>query len=158
MVQADFNQATGNGTIILTPNNSATWRFNMMVLSSLAVISAFISIAFLLQGLWLILPFSGFEILAVYSGLYVCVRANFTTEVITFRGDLVTIERGRKRIENTWEYQRSWAKIFVRNPKLRGYPKKIVIRSHGKELEIGSFLNKDDKEQLIKKLKHVVYC
>ena len=158
MVQADINQDTGNGIIILTPNNSASWRFNMMVLGSLAAISAVISIFFLVQGLWLILPFSGFEILAVYSGLYICVHANFTTEVITFRDHLVTVERGRRAIDNTWEYQRSWAKIFVRNPKLRGYPKKIVIRSHGRELEIGSFLSKDDKEQLIKKLKHVVYC
>jgi uncharacterized membrane protein len=158
MVQAEINQNTGNGSIILTPNNSASWRFNKLVIASLASIAGIISVFFLVQGLWLILPFSGLEILALYAGLYHCVRANFTTEVITFRDHIVTVERGRKSIEETWEYPRSWSKIFVRNPQFRGYPKKIFIRSHGRELELGAFLNKDDKDTLIKKLKHVVYC
>lgn len=158
MVQANINQDTGNGVIILTPNNSATWGFNMAVLGSLAAIAGVISIFFLIQGLWMILPFSGLEILALYAGLYLCVRTNFTTEVITFEDHTVTVQRGRKAIENSWEYQRSWAKIFVQKPPFRGYPKKIVIRSHGKELEIGAFLNKEDKENLITKLKRVVYA
>jgi uncharacterized membrane protein len=158
MVQTNFDLTSRNGSIILTPNNSATWNFNMWIWSSLALLSGGIAAGFLWQGLWLILPFSGLEILALYTGLYLCVRANFTIEVITFKDDLVTIERGHKAVEKTWEYQRSWAKIFVHIPEIRGYPKKIFIRSHGKQLELGAFLNKKDKEVLIRNLKHIVYC
>ncbi|MGB5396902.1 MAG: DUF2244 domain-containing protein [Gammaproteobacteria bacterium] len=158
MVQTEINQASGNGSIVLTPNNSASWRFNMLVLASLGFILGMISVFFLIQGLWLILPFSGLEILALFSGLYLCVRANITIEVITFGDHVVRVERGRKSIEQSWEYPRSWSKIFVRNPQYRGHPKKIFIRSHGKELELGAFLNKRDKDLLIKKLKHLVYC
>ncbi|HHJ34522.1 MAG TPA: DUF2244 domain-containing protein, partial [Gammaproteobacteria bacterium] len=53
---------------------------------------------------------------------------------------------------------RMWAKIFVKKPDKRGYPKQIYIRSHGKELELGSFLNKKDKDILIKDLKNIVYA
>lgn len=158
MVRADYNQETGNGSIILTPNNSATWRFNVSVISSLAIIAGIISLVFILRGLWLILLFTGFEILVLYYGLYLSVRANFLTEVITFRDNLVTIERGHKTIEDTWEYQRSWAKIFVHKPRVRHYATQIFIRSHGKELELGSFLNKKDKETLIRELKHIIHC
>lgn len=158
MVKADINENTGTGVIILSPNNSSTWKFNMMVLASLALIAAVISILFLIRGLWLILPFSGLEILALFSGLYLCLYNNHITEVITFKDHILVIERGHKSIENSWEYQRIWTKIFVRNPAYRGHPKKIVIRSHGKELEIGAFLNKNDKEMLIRKLKHIIYC
>jgi uncharacterized membrane protein len=158
MVRAEIDQNTGTGTIVLSPNNSASWRFNMMFIASQAVIASVIAILFLLDGLWLILPFSGLEILALFSGLYLVVRNNFTTEVLTFKDHVLTVERGHSIIENSWEYQRLWTKIFVRDPAFRGHPRKIVIRSHGKELEINAFLNKSDKEVLIKKLKRIIYC
>lgn len=156
MVYSEFNPDTGNGYIVLKPNNSATWRFNMMVVASLAVIGLLISTFFLVQGLWLIAPFSGLEILALLMCLYLCTRSNIQTEVIKFSPDKVIVEQGRTFAEKSWEYHRTWAKIFVRKPKHRGHPDQIVIRSHGKELELGSFLNKDDKEALVKKLRHII--
>ena len=158
MVQADINENTGNGTIVLKPNNSASWQFNVMVMMSLALFAFLISGFFLLQGLWLILPFSGLEIMLLYTGLSQCVRRNAIAQIITFHDNTVLIEQGRKCSEHSREYQRSWAKIFVKSPTYRGHPKRIFIRSHGKELELGAFLNKQDKDNLISKLKNVVYC
>mgnify|MGYP001828951116 FL=1 len=157
MVYSEFNPATGTGYIVLKPNNSATWRFNMMVVASLALIGLLISTFFFIQGLWLIAPFSGLEVLLLLTCLYLCTRSNIQTEVIKFSPDKVIIEQGRTFAEKSWEYHRTWAKIFVRKPKHRGHPDQIVIRSHGKELELGSFLNKDDKEALVKKLRHIIY-
>ncbi|MBT8134147.1 MAG: DUF2244 domain-containing protein, partial [Gammaproteobacteria bacterium] len=94
----------------------------------------------------------------VYICLYLRVSANFKTEVITFDDSTVVVERGNDYAENTWKYHRLWTKIFVKTPLIRGHPKQIFIRSHGKELELGSFLNKRDKEILIKDLKSVVYA
>jgi uncharacterized membrane protein len=158
MVRANIDQETGNGTIILSPNNSASWNFNMKILGSQALIAFIVAVLFIERGMWLILPFSGLEIIALFAGLYYCVRNNFTTEVITFKDHVLTIERGHTKIENSWEYQRLWTKILVRTSTFRGHPRKILVRSHGKELEIGAFLNKSDKEKLIKKLKRIIYC
>ena len=157
MVYSEFNPETGNGYIVLKPNNSATWRFNMMVVASLAVIALLISTFFMLQGAWLIAPFSGLEVLVLLGCLYLCARSNIQTEVIKFSRDKVTVEQGRTFAEKSWEYPRTWAKIFVRKPKHRGHPEQIVIRSHGKELELGSFLNKDDKERLVSNLRKIIY-
>ena len=157
MVYSEFNPDTGNGLIILKPNNSATWRFNMTVVASLALLAILISTFFLLQGLWLIAPFSGLEVLALLGCLYLCVRSNIQTEIIKFSPDKVVIEQGRTFAEKSWEYHRSWAKIFVRKPRHKGHPDQIVIRSHGKELELGSFLNKDDKQTLVNKLRVIIY-
>jgi uncharacterized membrane protein len=156
MVYSEFNPETGNGYIVLRPNNSGTWRFNMMIVISLAFIGLLISTFFLLQGLWLIAPFSGLEVLALLACLYLCARSNIQTEVIKFSPDKVIIEQGRTFAEKSWEYHRTWAKIFVRKPRHRGHPEQIVIRSHGKELELGSFLNEDDKETLVKKLRKII--
>ena len=157
MVYSEFNPETGNGYIVLKPNNSGTWRFNMMIVISLAFIGLLISTFFLLQGLWLIAPFSGLEVLALLACLYLCARSNIQTEVIKFSPDKVIIEQGRTFAEKSWEYHRTWAKIFVRKPRHRGHPEQIVIRSHGKELELGSFLNNDDKETLVRKLRKIIY-
>lgn len=157
MVYSEFNPETGNGYIVLKPNNSATWRFNMMVVASLALLGALISTFFLLQGLWLIAPFSGLEVLALLACLYLCARSNIQTEVIKFSPDKVIIEQGRTFAEKTWEYHRTWAKIFVRKNRRIGHPDQVVIRSHGQEVELGSFLNGDDKETLVKKLRNIIY-
>lgn len=158
MVYTDIDTHTGNGTIVLKPNNSSTWRFNLIVISSLSVFALIISVFFLLQGLWMIVPFSGLELILLYLCLSICVHKNTKVEIITFHDNTVSIEKGRTHPENSSEYQRSWAKIFVKPPEYRGHPKRIFIRSHGKELELGAFLNKQDKENLISSLKNIVYC
>ncbi len=157
MVQTRIDKHTGLATIVLKPNNSSSWQFNMRVVFSLALIAFFMSSYFALHGLWLIFPFGVFEIGFVFTCLYLRMRANIKTEVITFDKSTVLVERGHYHAEKSWKYHRLWTKIFVKKPATRGYPKKIFIRSHGKELELGSFLNKKDKETFIKDLKHVVY-
>ncbi len=158
MVETSINQNTGSATIILKPNNSSSWQFNMKIVASLAFIAFIIASIFALHGFWLIFPFAGLEVGFVFICLYLRLRANIKTEVITFDEYTVFIERGCYHAENSWKYDRVWTKIFVKNPITWGYPKQVFIRSHGKELELGSFLNKKDKEILIKDLKNVVYA
>ena len=157
MVETSINKNTGSATIVLHPNNSSNWQFNLKIIASLAFIAFSISTYFALQGLWLIFPFAVLIIGGLFICLYLRLRANINTEVITFDKDTVVIERGIYHAEHTWKYQRLWAKIFVKKPTIRGYPKQIFIRSHGKEMELGSFLNKKDKEILIKDLKNIIY-
>jgi len=130
----------------------------MVVASAVAFVLFCVSSYFAFLGLWLVFPFAGLEVALLFYCFYLRIRANFNTEVIIFNEDSVTVERGYNHAEESWEYQRLWTKFFVKNPTIRGYPKQIFIRSHGKELEIGSFLNKSDKEILIKDLKDVVYA
>jgi len=158
MVTTNTDKETGLSTIVLKPNNSSSWRFNMVIVSSLAFIGFCISTFFALQGLWLIFPFAGLEISALFVCLYLRMRANIKIEVITFDDTTVIIERGRYHVEKTWTYHRLWAKIFVKRSSIYGRQKQVFIRSHGKELELGSFLNKHDKNVLIKDLKSVVYA
>jgi len=158
MVETRINEKNGLATIVLKPNNSASWTSNMKIAGSLAVIALYISSLYVLQGLWLILPFAAISVATLFICLYLRARANIKTEVITFDETTVLVERGCYHAEKSWKYHRLWTKIFVRQPTTRGYAKQIIIRSHGKELELGSFLNKKDKEILIKTLKNVIYA
>ncbi len=156
MVETSIDRNTGSATIVLKPNNSSSWQFNMRVVTSLAFIAVLMSGYFALHGFWLIFPFAVLEVAFVFICLYLRMRANIKMEVITFDKTSVLIERGRYHAEKSWTYHRIWTKFFVKKPATHGYPKKIFICSHGRELELGSFLNKKDKEILIKDLKNLV--
>ncbi|NOQ89772.1 MAG: DUF2244 domain-containing protein [Gammaproteobacteria bacterium] len=157
MVETSINKNTGLATIILRPNNSSSWQFNMQVVASLAFIAFCLSSYLAWHGLWLVFPFAALTVGFLFISLYLRMRANIKTEVITFDESTVVVERGCYHAEQSWKYHRLWTKIFVKKPAIRGYPKQVFIRSHGKELELGSFLNKKDKEILIKDLKNAVY-
>lgn len=157
MVETTINEDNGSATIVLRPNNSASWQFNMSIVASLTFIAFCMSAYLALQGLWLVLPFAALTIIFLFSCLYIRLRANLRTEVISFDKNTVVVEKGCYQVEKSWKYHRLWTKIFVKEPVNRGHPKQIFIRSHGKELELGSFLNKQDKEILIKNLKNIVY-
>ena len=157
MVETSTDTDTGLSTIVLRPNNSSSWQFNMVIVSSLAFIAFCISTFFALQGIWLVFIFAGLEVSALLICLYLRLRANIRIEVITFDEDTVIIEQGRYHAEKSWKYHRLWSKILVKRPGTYGRQKQIFIRSHGKELELGSFLNKQDKDILVQNLKSVIY-
>lgn len=156
MVEKHINEKTGQSQIILQPNNSASWQFNLVILGLVTFFLTVICVHFALLGLWLVFPFAGLEVIALFICFYLRVRANHSKEVITFDDSYVLIERGRDNVEESWKYHRPWTRVFVRE-KARGHLKQVFIRAHGKELELGSFLNKQDKEILIKDLKDAVY-
>jgi len=158
MVETRINEKSGLTMIVLKPNNSASWSFNMKIIYLLAFIATYISIFYAFHGLWLIFPFAGLSVGFLLLCFYLRVRANFNTEVITFDENTVVVERGHYHAEKSWRYQRLWTKIFVKKSATLGYPKQIFIRSHGKELELGSFLNNKDKEILIKELQNIIYA
>ena len=58
MVELDIDDTTQTGQIVLRPNASGTWRFNLYLLYTLMIVSGTVSVGFLIAGAWMILPFS----------------------------------------------------------------------------------------------------
>lgn len=156
MVQTFIDDGSRTGRIILKPNASWTWRANLWLLYTLMGVSFTIAIAFLLHGAWLVLPYTTLEMTALFACLYYCVRQCHRQEVITVSEHEVHVERGYRHPEQQWHYHRLWAKFLVKKPRHPWRRVVVSIRSHGEELEIGSFLNDPDKRALVKELKRVV--
>ena len=70
MIETSINESDNLATIVLRPNNSASWKANMQIVASLAFIAFCISTYFALQGLWLIFPFAGLEVCFLLFCLY----------------------------------------------------------------------------------------
>ena len=70
MVVAEIDDNSRTGIIILRPNNSWSWRANVLFLSVLMGVSMSIAFGFLLAGAWVVLPFSLLEMAVVAYCIY----------------------------------------------------------------------------------------
>lgn len=146
-----------NRRIVIRPNRSLTRRQLQLVFALIAAVCLGIAGVFAAFGMWPVLPFAGIEVLAVGIGFYLSAQAGLETEVVSVSNDEVAIEKGRRRIRQRWVMQRAWAQIRLQAPRIRWYPSRLVLRSHGKEIELGGFLNDEERRQLAGELRDAIY-
>lgn len=156
MVLTDIDDTTNTGVIVLRPNHSWSWRANVLFLSVFMGVSLAIGMGFLLAGAWVIMPYSLLEITVVGLCIHYCVKQCSRQEVITVTDHEVTIESGVKKPAKSQRFNRMWSKFFVQKPSRPWDSMILGIRSHGIETEIGSFLNRSDKDDLVSQLRRVV--
>ena len=135
--------------IVLRPNASLTRRQALMVFVGISAVYLTIATYFTLLGGWMVLPFSGAELLLFGGCLYYSLQKCSACEIVVITEQSVRIEKGRRNnLERRYEFHRSWAKIVLKAPVIKGYPSRLVIRSHGKEVEIGRFLVESERKEL----------
>jgi uncharacterized membrane protein len=109
-----------------------------------------------LQGLWLVLPFSGIEMLALGTGLYVTSRKVYRREVITLDRNLTRIEKGVRRVDQRWEFQTPWVRVVDERQDGRRARRKLAIGMSGESVEVGDFLANWEKDALAFQLKDCI--
>ena len=115
-----------------------------------------IALGFYTIGLWMVLPFAGVELAAVYCAFYWCSYKSRYREVISIDQDNVRITTGYGRIQHSCTFNRFWTTVLLQNSKLKGYPERLMLRSAGKEVEVGTCLTSEEKQALLLRLKQLV--
>lgn len=156
VVAADCDYSTDVRRYVLRPNRSITWRGVTLLLGSILALYLIMGMAFAAVGLWLILPFAGLEFIALWYCFYLSFRKTEHCQVITIAGESVKVESGRRAPEITEQFQRSWAQVRLARSAHRWYPSRLVIRSHGREVEVGGFLSEDERLDLAEELQRVI--
>ena len=141
---------------VVTPNCSMTWRDNKIFVASLATISFGIAGAFAMQGLWMILPFAGIEIIFLTVILYLCCLRATQCEVISIDADNIQIEVGRQKAREIHSFQRAWTSVELYSSQTSNEQSRLIIRSKGKELEIGACLSELDRKSLASSIKQAL--
>ena len=136
-------------SLILTPNKSSTVNQNIIFFGFLAILCLTFAIGFFVLGATMILPFAGLEILV----LFMVLKANRSwlnqSEKIYLDKLYVKLEKG----SDNQTFDRFLSKFSVVDHKTK---KKIFITNEKKKLEIGSFLNEEEIDELISLLKKKV--
>ncbi len=156
MVAIDFDHGRRTATVVLRPNQSWTWRANRYLLYTLMTVSGAIAVGFTMNGLWLVLPFTALEMLALLACLAYCVRRAQRQEVLTMTVDDVRLQKGHDKPELEVSYPRFFAHFHVdtRHP---WYGLRVALTSRGDEHEIGSFLSEAEKRELLRGLRNVLH-
>ena len=141
---------------VLAPNRSISWRELVFFYVLTCVLALAIGLFFTFQGMWLVLPFSGLEMLVLGLGLYVTSRNVYRREVITLDTDRVRIEKGVQRVDQSWEFSTPWVRISDDRDDQRGGRRRLVIGASGSGVEVGSFLANSEKEELAFQLKDCI--
>ncbi len=104
------------------------------------------------MGAWMVLPFAGLEVACVGAGMYyVSWKLNFK-QIITMEHDSLIIQKGVYFPKQEWRWQRSATDLINTPSKYRMSPPKLQLKHRNESVEIGDFLNRDDKKCLKREL------
>jgi len=73
----------------------------------ICLVALALGLFFVVQGIWLILPFSGLELLALGITLYVVSRKAHRCQVITFDNSRIRIVKGAYHCDQSWGFDAS---------------------------------------------------
>ena len=143
-------------TIMVMPNRAMPWQHIMMIYLLISGVTISIAFGFFTQGLTLILPFAGLELLALGVVLYISAWRSNIKEVVNVTEEKIRIEIGQNAPEKTYELDKTWAKVVLERSWNNWYPSRLLLRSHGRQIEIGKFLNEQERQCLGAELKKVI--
>jgi len=160
MVISDKCTSTDLSCVVVRPNRSLSWRQSLIFLAAIAVPLLLVSLVLAARGFWLILPFAGLELAALFACIYVVSHAAQRCEVISIGATMVTVEKGRERgrcpekggPEERTEFARGWVRVELSNKTKHWYPRRLWIGASGRRVELGEFLIDEEKEKLAAEL------
>jgi uncharacterized membrane protein len=116
---------------------SASPRIQRIAFGVLAVATGVITSGFLFVGAWMVVPFAGVELAALYLAFRWQARHAHDFERIQIEGDRLVVESQRGAQSSRLEFNRCWAQVVI-----EGSPAacRVKVRSHGREVVIGSGL------------------
>ena len=136
-------------TIIARPDHSSTWRNNLWLLAAIAVPSLGAAIGFAFMGAWPILPFAGAELISLGAALYYVNWKLQYRHVITLDPSSVKIDIGHYAPRRSWQFDRNESSLAVTPEKHHWEGPSLAIHNREQTVEIGNFLNRDDRLRLL---------
>ena len=138
------SERDGNTVIIAKPNQSATWRSNQLALLAISVPSLGAAISFALMGAWPIIPFAGFELLALGGALYYVNWKLQYRHVITLSENQILIDKGFYAPRRSWCFDLAGASLSIIPAQHPWDGPSLAVYNREETVSVGEFLNRDD--------------
>ena len=141
--------------VMITRNSSLSRSQVKLVIGFFAIVLGMIGIVFYSLGVWMVLPFAGFELMAVSAAFYCCLRHKDDFEMVRIDENHIQVKRQIASREQTYEFQTHWTKIFLEMTK-GWYPSRLWVASKGQHVEVGQWLTDPERKQLATRLKYLI--
>lgn len=152
MVRSDVQYGSSNTVLIVESNRNLTWQASKVLFLFLASCIACVSLFFAMLGAWLVLPFTGLEILIVGGAIYAQSCCAHRRQVIRIDHSQIEIIDSRKN-SPLKSFPKAWSKVIQIRDSAGWYPSRLLIGSHGEFIEIGRDLIEDERDLLANHLR-----
>jgi len=152
MAVQETYSAGAETTYILQPNKSLD---NGQVCLAVGIIAAAllgVALYFSMKGAWMVIPFTGLEAAVLIATVYMQCKWSKQRQVLEIGETTVRTSTGADSDEGV-SFSRGWLKIALIDAPCSWHPKKLIIGSHGRYVEIGEFLEESERERLASKLR-----
>jgi uncharacterized membrane protein len=141
-----------NTKVVVRPNASLSVEGGLKLIVGLMIFSLAVAVAFAMSGAWMVLPFAGLELLGLVVAFVLVHRHANDYEMITISDADVEVEQCLLGQVVKHRFQRYWIKVSLREESVGKV--KLVIGSHGKEVEFGrTMINNEQRVALLHELK-----
>jgi len=142
--------------IEIRPNCALTPRGALAFFLSACIAPTLIALLLALRGFWPVLPFAGLELVVLGWALRASLERSHHQQCITVTEAEVRVDSSRRGTHERVVFPRHWARVKLRRPATRLHPSRLVIESHGRQCELGSFLTEEERCGLALRLQRLV--
>jgi len=153
---AESEQDDGVYRVLIRPNQALSARAIVFVVTGFAILCLSIGIAFAVKGMWLILPFAGLEVALVAMAFWTVTQSAKDYDLVCVDHPHVTLYQCRMGTETSYQFQRSWVRVQLKRGERAWHSPRLLLGSHGKNIEIGRALTADRRRALAQEIRRVL--
>jgi uncharacterized membrane protein len=132
--------------LTLQPNRSANWRQNKIIMMVMAAFVMIIAIAWSVVGVWIILPFAGFEVGLLAFLMYRVSYSTYQKQIITINNHSVTFESGVYYSKQCLHFDKNKVSVITIEPQTAFEQTLISLEDKQQKVVVGQFLNQQDRQ------------
>lgn len=153
---ASSEREAGLYRVLIRPNQSLSSTATVFVVVGFAVVSLSIGIAFAVLGFWLVLPFAGMEVALVASAFWLVSQSAQDYDLLCVEDPNVVLYQHRQGLEKEYRFKRAWVKVRLEKGERVWHSPRLMLGSHGKQIEIGRALTADRRRALAAEIRRVL--
>jgi uncharacterized membrane protein len=133
--------------LVLYPNRSLGPTGFAVLMAAIVLVSIAVGAGFMMVGAWPVTGFLGLDVLLLYLAFRWNYREARRVEFVRLDRDGLSVRRlepdGRSQ---TWLFEPYWVRIALEQ--VGRHERRLVLRSHGRQVTIGAFLTQDERIEL----------
>ena len=138
--------------VLARSNVSISLEHLLLIILALTLFSLAMAVWLASQGFWPVLIFSSIQMAVVAWALYVAWRRNWVQESIEITAEKLSLSHKSLKQTQQAEFQSAWVRVQLIPHPSDWYPPQLLLRAMGETVEIGCFLNRNEKRELAKHL------
>lgn len=139
--------------IEMVPNRSASSLQIRLTLLAIGFVCLFIAVVWSFLGAWLILPFAGLEVFLLVWLTRKVFKKSFRKEKILATHTQLIVTSGYAMSIQRWQFEREVARVLLFEMRHPEDPICIHLVDDSQRIELGKYLNFEDKNLLIDELR-----